>query len=158
MCKLSLYYSSRVMKRCLRQWSTRSWTWYSCFCPSTVWRSWISTPQTVRASCPSISLSWPTMCPWPSCYCELAPRRAPTVSRWTQRTCNTYIVTGGRGHGDLRDNLNVNGTKQKKYSSWSSLEITFSTVRAVHCACDVKNTLFGTLAVLLRLMWRSSRL
>lgn len=78
---LSFRNSSKVMKRCLRQWSTRSWIWYSCFYPSTVWKSWTSTPRTVKVSYPWISPSWPTMCPWPSCFSKLGPRRAPTVSK-----------------------------------------------------------------------------
>lgn len=78
---LSFRNSSKVVKRCLRQWSTRSWIWYSCFYPSTVWKSWTSTPRTVKVSYPWISPSWPTMCPWPSCFSKLGPRRAPTVSK-----------------------------------------------------------------------------
>lgn len=77
---LSFHNSSKVMKHCLRRWSTRSWTWYSCFCPSTVWKSSTSIPRTAKVSCPWTSPSWPTTCPWPSCFSELGPRRAPTVS------------------------------------------------------------------------------
>lgn len=76
----SFFFSSRVMKPCLRRSSTRSWTWCSCSCPSTVWRSWTSTPPTARACCRSTSPSWPTTCPWQSCCCELVPRRVLTVS------------------------------------------------------------------------------
>ena len=78
---LSFLNSSKVMKRCLRRWSTRSWTWYSCFCPSIVWKSSTSTPRTVKVSYHWTSPSWPTMYPWPSCFSELGPRRVPTVSK-----------------------------------------------------------------------------
>lgn len=84
---LSFHNSSKVMKRCLRRWSTRSWTWYSCFCPSTVWKSSTSTPRTVKVSYPWTSPSWPTMCPWPSCFSKLGPRRARTVSKRSLFLC-----------------------------------------------------------------------
>lgn len=99
--------SSRVTKPCSRLSSTRSWTWCSCSFPSTVWRSWTSTPPTARACCPSTSPSWPTTCPWPSCCCGPVPRRALTVSAATLGSCSARLVTWV----DLKT-LSVEGTNQ----------------------------------------------